>query len=101
MTDIPFILLVQATVKPEFLEQVLKAASDTLNHTIKETGCVAFYQTAFAENPLHLCFFEHFASENAHAYHMAQSYTKAFFEILEGKLLEAPVIQRLLVAHPL
>ena len=90
-----FILLIQARVKPQFLGQVTKAAADTLVQTLREPGCVAFYQTAHADDPSRLCFFEYFASQAAHAEHMAQPYTQAFFEGLQGKLEGEPVTQRL------
>ncbi|MFJ5297720.1 putative quinol monooxygenase [Pseudomonas sp. NPDC088368] len=98
MSDVPYILLVNATVKPEYLTEVLETAAVTLAHTLKEPGCVAFHQTAYAQDPTHLCFFEYFASEAAHAEHMAQSYTQAFMALLDGKLVTAPDMQRLTLA---
>jgi quinol monooxygenase YgiN len=100
MSDSPYILLVRAAVKPEFIKQVLEAASNTLKLTLAEPGCVAFYQTALAEDPLQLCFFEHFASESSHIEHLEKSYTKSFLDFLADKLEDAPVIQRLIVANP-
>lgn len=99
MSDVPYILLVNASVKPEFLAQVLDAAAVTLAHTLKEPGCVAFYQTTYAQEPEHLCFFEYFASKAAHAEHMAQPYTKAFFETLKDKLVAPPEIRQLTPAN--
>jgi quinol monooxygenase YgiN len=99
MSDAPYILLVNARVKPEFLAQVLRAAAVTLAHTLKEPGCVAFYQTAHTQDPEHLCFFEYFASKAAHAEHLEKPYTKAFFELLTDKLVSPPDIQQLTPAH--
>lgn len=99
MSDAPYILLVNARIKPEFLAQVLEGAAVTLALTLKEPGCVAFYQTAYTQDPEHLCFFEHFASKAAHAEHMARPYTKAFFELLTDKLVGSPDIQQLTPAH--
>jgi quinol monooxygenase YgiN len=99
MKESPYILLVHARVKREFLPQVLEAAAVTLAHTLKEPGCIAFHQTVYAKDPEHLCFFEYFASKTAHAEHMAQPYTEAFFALLEGKLVSAPDIQQLRPAH--
>lgn len=101
MSEAPYILLVHAKVKPAFLSQVLDAAAVTLAHTLKEPGCVAFYQTAYPEDPNHLCFFEYFASLGAHAEHMSQPYTKAFFELLKDKVVAAPNIRRLSLANSL
>ncbi|HEY0207553.1 putative quinol monooxygenase [Acerihabitans sp.] len=95
MNDIPFILLVQARAKPEFLGEIAEAAAATLKLTLKEAGCMALYQTTQAADPNHLCFFEYFTSEAAHQEHMTQPYTQAFFRLLEGKLLSEPVIQKL------
>lgn len=95
MSDAPYILLVQARVKPECLSQVLDAAAITLAQTLKEPGCVAFHQTAFADDATHLCFFEYFASASAHAEHLEQPYTKAFFELLTDKLVAEPDMRRL------
>ena len=95
MSEQPLILWIQARVKPEFLEQVAAAAARTLVLTLKEPGCVAFHQTAKADDPCHFCFFEYFASAAAHAEHMAKPYTLAFFEFLQGKLEAEPVIQPL------
>jgi quinol monooxygenase YgiN len=98
MNDDPYILLVDAQVKPEFLSEVLAAASITLAQTLEEPGCVAFYQTAHTQNPERLCFFEHFASQAAYGQHMAQPYTQAFFDLLKDKLVHPPQIQQLTLA---
>jgi quinol monooxygenase YgiN len=99
MSEAPYILLVKARVKPEFLSQVLDASAITLAQTLKEPGCVAFYQTIHAQDPHHLCFFEYFASQAAHAEHMAQPYTKAFFDLLKDKLVVEPDMQRLAIIN--
>jgi len=101
MSNEPYILLVSAKVKPEFLAQVLEAAAVTLMHTLKEPGCVAFYQTAYTQDPEQLCFFEHFASKAAHAEHLDQPYTKAFFDLLTDKLVAPPEIHQLTPAQAL
>lgn len=95
MSEQPFILLIRARIKKEYLRQVEDAASRTLALTVQEPGCIAFHQTASAEDPCHFCFFEYFASRSAHAEHMDQAYTKAFSEFLDGKLEGPPVIQQL------
>ncbi|WP_213939197.1 putative quinol monooxygenase [Pseudomonas sp. dw_612] len=95
MTEQPFILWVQARVKPEHLAEVAEAAARTLALTLQEPGCVAFHQTTQHEDPCHFCFFEYFASPTAHAEHLAKPYTKAFFELLEGKLEAEPLFQQL------
>jgi len=91
----PFILWVQAQVKAEFFDQVAEAAARTLALTLKEPGCIALHQTVAADNPNLFCFFEYFASPEAHADHMAQSYTKAFFALLQDKLEGEPVMRPL------
>jgi len=91
----PFILWVQAEVKAEFFDQVAEAAAKTLALTLKEPGCIAFHQTVAADNPNLFCFFEYFASPEAHAEHLTQPYTKAFFELLQDKLEGEPVMQPL------
>ena len=96
MKELPFILLVQARVKPEFLAQVTEVAAHTLLCTLKEPGCVAFFQNAHADDPCHFYFYEHFASRAAHEEHMAQPYTQRFFETLQGKLLSEPAMQQLM-----
>lgn len=99
MSDAPYILLVQARVKPECLSQVLDAAAITLAQTLKEPGCVAFHQTAHADDATHLCFFEYFSSPAAHAEHLEQPYTKAFFDLLKDKLVAEPDIRQLNLAR--
>jgi quinol monooxygenase YgiN len=95
MNEQPYILWVQAQVKPEFFDQVAEAATRTLALTLKEPGCIAFHQTVEAGNPYCFCFFEYFATTQAHAEHMAQPYTKAFFELLQDKLEGEPKMQQL------
>lgn len=95
MDSQPFILWVRARVKPEFSSQVKAAAARTLALTLKEPGCLQFIQTVEADNPNHLCFFEYFASAQAHAEHLAMPYTRAFFELLKDKLEGEPVMQQL------
>lgn len=95
MNSQPFILWVRARVKPEFFSEVADAAAKTLALTLKEPGCIAFHQTVEADNPNHFCFFEYFASPQAHAEHMDKPYTQAFFELLKDKLEDEPLMQQL------
>jgi len=100
MNDTPFILLVQARAKPEFMDEIRQAAAATLAQTLREPGCTALYQTTQEEDPTYLHFFEYFTSEAAHQEHMAQPYTQPFFRLLEWKLMSEPVIQRLNLLNP-
>ena len=64
------ILLVEATVKPEYREAILAVAAENLPPTRAEDGVEAFYQTARQDDPNTLVFFEVFHSEAAHDLHM-------------------------------
>jgi quinol monooxygenase YgiN len=90
-----YILLVEASVKPEHLEEAIQAAQTALGPTLREAGCDAFFQTARIDQPNELVFFEVFASDDAHDHHLEQDYTKRVFAALEGKLQGPPRMTRL------
>jgi quinol monooxygenase YgiN len=90
-----FILLVQAQVHPEHRQTVLDAAKACLPLTLAEPGCEAMYQTFNPDQPDQLVFFEVFTSEETHALHLAQEYTKTFFSTIEGLFASPPVFTRL------
>ncbi|MEK6397760.1 MAG: antibiotic biosynthesis monooxygenase [Terriglobus sp.] len=73
-------------VKPEALEETKQIFSTLLPTVLQEEGCGAMYTTTVEDEPNRLVFFEVFSSEEAHAFHMAQSYTKQLGVDLEGKL---------------
>ncbi len=85
----PIVLLVEASIKPAHVDEVVKAARAALADTLREPGCLAFFQSARAEAPNQLVFFEVFASEADHQRHLERDYTRRVFAAMEGKL-EAP-----------
>lgn len=95
MSSAQYLLLVEASVKPEYLEEVVRAAQTALAPTLREPGCDAFFQTARTDNPNALVFFEVFASDAAHDFHLEQDYTKRVLAVLNGRLEGPPRMTRL------
>ncbi|GAA3766119.1 putative quinol monooxygenase [Terriglobus aquaticus] len=95
MPENKVILLVEATVKPEYRDLIVAAANENLPLTIAEPGVEVFYQTVRQDDPNRLVFFEVFRSEAAHDFHMQQEYTKKVFKALEGRLAAPPTMTRL------
>jgi quinol monooxygenase YgiN len=95
MNDEKVILLAEAEMIAEFRETVLAAAKANLPLTLAEPGCEAFFQTVKIDEPNKIVFFEVFASEEAHASHLAQEYTKKFFASIEGCFTAPPSFTRL------
>jgi quinol monooxygenase YgiN len=95
MTDEKLYLLAEFLVKPQFLGEVKGIVSTLLPTVLKEDGCEAMYTTSIDGDPNKLIFFEIFASEAAHEFHMAQDYTHKLAVDLEGKLETPMVITRL------
>lgn len=91
MNDEKVILLAEAEMLAEHRETVLAAAKANLPFKLAEPGCEAFFQTVNANEPNKIVFFEIFASEDAHALHLAQEYTKKFFAAIEGCFLAPPI----------
>jgi quinol monooxygenase YgiN len=95
MSAARYILLVEASVKPQHLDEVIEAATTALAPTLREPGCDAFFQTVRADQPNALVFFEVFASDAAHDHHLEQDYTRRVFAVLDGKLEAPPRMTRL------
>jgi quinol monooxygenase YgiN len=88
-------LLYQFTVPTEFLKEVKAAFAEALPLALQEPGCEAMYPTAVGGEPNKFVFFEIFSSDDAHAFHMEQSYAQKLFAALDGKLAGPPVVTRL------
>lgn len=95
MTDGKLYLLVEFVVKAERLDETKEIFSRLLPTVLKEDGCEAMYTTAVEGEPNRLVFFEVFASQEAHDWHMAQAYTRQLAADLEGKLAAPPKIAKL------
>lgn len=91
MSNTNFIVLAEAPIQPQYLEEVKKLSADTLKSTLDEPGCEAFYQTVKADEPNTLVFFEVFTSKEAFDLHMEADYTKAFFAGIKDKVAGKPV----------
>ena len=95
MTDGKLYLLVEFAVKPEMLEETKAIFSKLLPTVLEEKGCEAMFTTSIAAEPNKLVFFEIFASQEAHDWHMAQPYTHQLAADLEGRLAGPPKITKL------
>jgi quinol monooxygenase YgiN len=95
MNDGKLYLLYEFVVKPEALEETKAIFSTLLPRVLEEEGCEAMYTTSDAAEPNKLIFFEIFASQQAHDWHMAQPYTKQLAADLEGKLAGPPKMNKL------
>ena len=95
MTDGKLYLLAEFLVKPERLDETKRIFSELLPTVLKEQGCEAMYTTSIDGEPNKLVFFEIFASQHAHDWHMEQTYTRQLAVDLEGKLAAAPKMTKL------
>jgi quinol monooxygenase YgiN len=95
MDNQKLVLLVEAQMLPQHRDRVLSAAKANLPLTLAEPGCESFYLTVSAEDPNKIVFFEMFSSEEAHAFHLEQEYTKRFFASIEGCFASPPKFTRL------
>lgn len=95
MKDERLYLLAEILVKPEALEETKAIFTRLLPTVLQEQGCEAMYTTTVEGDPNKLVFFEIFSSEEAHRFHMAQTYTHQLGADLEGKLLEPIKMTRL------
>jgi quinol monooxygenase YgiN len=86
------IMLAEVTALPKFLTEVTALAKAVLATTLQEPGCEIFVQTTKQEDPNTLVFFEVFASEAAHQWHLDQPYTQGFFMGLQGKIASTPTM---------
>jgi quinol monooxygenase YgiN len=86
------IMLAEVTALPKFLTEVTALAKAVLAATLQEPGCEIFVQTTKQEDPNTLVFFEVFASEAAHQWHLDQPYTQEFFMELQGKIASTPTM---------
>jgi quinol monooxygenase YgiN len=86
------IMLAEVTALPKFLTEVTALAKAVLATTLQEPGCEIFVQTTKQEDPSTLVFFEVFASEAAHQWHLDQAYTQEFFMGLQGKIASTPTM---------
>jgi len=71
-------LLYQFSVPTGLLKEVKAAFAEVLPLALKEPGCEAI-----------------FSSDDAHKFHMEQSYTRKLFATVDGKLAAPPVVTRL------
>lgn len=88
-------LLAEFRAKPEVLEETKAIFARLLPTVLAEPGCEAMYTTTVEGDATRLIFFEIFASEEAHRFHMAQPYTHQLGADLEGKLLAPMTMTRL------
>jgi quinol monooxygenase YgiN len=95
MVDKKIYLLAEFVVKPELLEETKGIFAKLLPTVLEELGCEAMYTTSIDGEPNELVFFEIFTSQEAHDWHMAQSYTRQLAVDLEGKLAAAPKMTKL------
>ena len=77
------------------MKEVKAAFAEVLPLALKEPGCEAMYTTSVDGEPNKLVFFEIFSSDDAHKFHMEQSYTRKLFATVDGKLAAPPVVTRL------
>lgn len=91
MSNSKIIILAEIPVKPEHLDEVIQLSAETLEPTLKEPGCEAFYQTVKMDEPNTLVFFEVFTSQDALDLHMQADYTKAFFSAVKDRVAGKPV----------
>ena len=91
MNNAKFIVLAEVPVLPEHWDAVVALSAATLELTLAEPGCEAFYQTQKKDASDTLVFFEVFQSKEAFEIHMETAYTKAFFAGIQGKLAGRPV----------
>ena len=89
------IIHAELTLRPEFLAEVLAVAATSLALTLQEEGCELLMQTRKVGEPNTLVLFEVFKSREAHDWHLAQAYSKAFFAVIEGKLAGEPTVYHL------
>ncbi len=90
MANEKYIILAEATIQPQYRDEVIAAARAALPLTLAEEGTVAFFQTVRSDEPNSIVFLEIFASKEAHEQHMRQDYAKKVFETMEGKLIGSP-----------
>jgi len=91
MENSKIIVLAEATILPQFIQEIQALSAAILAPTLQEAGCEAFYQTWKKDDPNTLVFFEVFTSQEALDLHMQADYTKAFFAGLNGKVSGKPV----------
>ena len=91
MSNSKIIILAEIPVKPEYLEEVKALSAAALKPTLEEPGCEAFYQTTKGDDLNTLVLFEVFTSQEALDLHMEASYTKTFFDGVQGKVAVKPV----------
>ena len=89
------ILLVELTLRPECVAEVLAVADQSRARTVQEPGCELMLRAHKAGQPNVLVLYEVFKSKEAHEWHLQQDYAKAFFAIIECKLLSEPSVQQL------
>lgn len=89
------VLLVELTVKSEKLEELKTILARTHQPTLAEPGCIALFETSREDDPNKLVFFEVFQSEEAHAFHLEQDYTKEIMKAFGTMLAEPGRITKL------
>ena len=95
MKDKKIYMLVEFTVLPEHLDDVIRIFEEALPSIQKERGFEVLYLTSLEGEPTKFVFFEVFATEESRKFHLEQNHTKKMAAALDGKLTGAPVFTRL------
>lgn len=95
MKNEKIITLVELSINPQFIDDVIELASTTRDTILLEDGCKSFNLTRKKEEPNVLVIFAVYASKEEYEWHLEQDYVKSFFGFLDGKLLSAPKVDYL------
>jgi quinol monooxygenase YgiN len=90
MKNNKIITLVELSINPEFIDDVIQKATATRDLILLEKGCEAFNLTRKKDDPKAFVIFAIYASKEAYEWHLEQDYIKTFFEFLNGKLTAQP-----------
>jgi len=93
------VLLAEIHILPGFEQEVLNAAKKQLAGTRKEKGNEVFILTTEKENESVIRFFEIFSNTAAFELHKNEPHTKAFGEVLEGKVKDNSIKLTFLQQH--
>lgn len=79
-------------INPVLIEEVLSEAKVTREKIVLEEGCEAFILTSKKQSENTLAIFAIYVSQQSYEWHLEQDYVKSFFNFLNGKLENAPVV---------
>jgi quinol monooxygenase YgiN len=79
-------------INPALIEEVLSEAKVTREKIVLEEGCEAFIMTSKKQSENTLAIFAIYVSQQSYEWHQEQDYVKSFFNFLNGKLENAPVV---------